>query len=566
MNFVLRPWLAPLALGLLSLALYTINLDRPPHNDELYHMLAAQGLLATGEPAIGEDGRYWRGYPLTWIVAQSLWLFGDSLSAGRLPPVVFMVGLVVLLFLFLRREAGSLAAWLGAGLFAVSPFAVDMAQFVRFYSLQGLTFFAGAWLVYHLVDERAWRRPQPWLLAAAAGLLLALAVDLQITTQLGIVGLGAWVAGTLLLTWLATSPRAKWQKTLVVVGLVALAAATVALLAVAGILGPIWADFRSTALFNAPNVDRFWFYHAWYVLFYPTLWTLIGLLTVLALTYRTKPASFALAIFGVGFILNSLAGPKSLRYIFYAQPYLFILWGIGLAAAVEWLRDSAFSAELQRRLSGSLSLLGRGWATAVARTLVFGALAFVILTNPAWLRSVSLLADITVPPQQPPTLWPAARPALQPWLTDAEVVVVANELHPLYYYGRADIVLNASRHAEIPADRRYPFAPDHRTDVPSITDAASLERVIDCHADGIFIIEAEFWGEGAAGGFMGSGSPMRDPDVERLLLERGQELALPPESRLVAVVWTTDLGPERPAMCEDLPTIEAGMATTRSAR
>lgn len=566
MNFVLRPWLAPLALGLLSLALYTINLDRPPHNDELYHMLAAQGLLATGEPAIGEDGRYWRGYPLTWIVAQSLWLFGDSLSAGRLPPVVFMVGLVVLLFLFLRREAGSLAAWLGAGLFAVSPFAVDMAQFVRFYSLQGLTFFAGAWLVYHLVDERAWRRPQPWLLAAAAGLLLALAVDLQITTQLGIVGLGAWVAATLLLTWLATSPRAKWQKTLVVVGLVALAAATVALLAVAGILGPIWADFRSTALFNAPNVDRFWFYHAWYVLFYPTLWTLIGLLTVLALTYRTKPASFALAIFGVGFILNSLAGPKSLRYIFYAQPYLFILWGIGLAAAVEWLRDSAFSAELQRRLSGSLSLLGRGWATAVARTLVFGALAFVILTNPAWLRSVSLLADITVPPQQPPTLWPAARPALQPWLTDAEVVVVANELHPLYYYGRADIVLNASRHAEIPADRRYPFAPDHRTDVPSITDAASLERVIDCHADGIFIIEAEFWGEGAAGGFMGSGSPMRDPDVERLLLERGEALALPPESRLVAVVWTTDLGPERPAMCEDLPTIEAGMATTRSAR
>lgn len=548
MSVVLRPWLAPCVLGLLSLALYTINLDRAPHNDELYHMLAAQGLLATGEPSIGEDGRYWRGYPLTWLVAQSLRLFGDSLPAGRLPAVVFMAGLVVLLFLFLRREVDSVAAWLGAGLFAVSPFAIDMAQFVRFYSLQMLAFFTATWCVYHLVDERAWRRRRPWLLVVAAGLLFAFAVQLQPTTLLGIVGLGAWVAGTLLLTWLATSQRAKWLKTLVVAGLVATGLAVLALLAVTGILGELWARFRFAQLFNQQFVDIFWFYHAWYVLFYPTLWTLVGLLTILALGYRTKPASFALLIFGVGFILNSLAGPKSLRYIAYAQPYLFILWGIGLAALIGWLRDSAFLAELQRRLSDRLTLLSQGWTTFLARALVFGALAFAILANPAWLRSITLLAGIVVPPEQPPTLWDVARPALQPWLDEVEVVVVTDELHPLFYYGRADIVLNASRHAEIPAERRYPFAPDQRTDVPSIADVTSLERVIDCHASGLFIIEEEFWGPTAV--------MLRDPEVEDLLLRRAERLELPAESLLIAFTWTTTFDGERPENCSELPTID----------
>jgi hypothetical protein len=400
-----------------------------------------------------------------------------------------------------------------------------------------------------LVDERTWRQRRTWLLAAAASLIFAFAAHLQSTTLLGIVGLGAWVSGTLLLTWLATSRRAKWQKTLVIVGLVAISVAALAALAVTGTLSRLWTDFRFTQLFNQQFSDIFWFYHAWYVLFYPTLWTLIGLLTILALIYRTKPASFALAIFGVGFILNSLAGPKSLRYIFYAQPYLFILWGIGLAAVVKWLQDSAFLAELYRRLSGRLSLLSRGWTSFLARALVFGAVAFTILSNPAWLRSVTLLAGVTMPSEQPPTLWQVARPSLQPWLDEAEVVVVTDELHPLYYYGRADIVLNASRHAEIPAERRYPFAPDPRTDVPSIADVASLERVIDCHTSGLFVIEEEFWGPTAA-------VMLRDPEVEDLLLRRAEWLELPEESRLIAFNWTTAPDTIRAADCQGLPVID----------
>ena len=148
MKILHRAGLSAVLLGLASLLLYTINIERAPHHDELYHILAAEGLLATGEPSIGEAGRYWRGYPVTWLVAQSFALFEPGLAAARLPAVLFMAGLVVLLFLFLHREAGALAAWLGAGLFAISPFAIELAQFVRFYSLQSLLFFAAAWIVY----------------------------------------------------------------------------------------------------------------------------------------------------------------------------------------------------------------------------------------------------------------------------------------------------------------------------------------------------------------------------------------------------------------------------------
>jgi hypothetical protein len=548
MKSYFRQSIAVVVIGLASLLIYVSSLERPPHNDELYHMLAARGLLETGEPSIGEDGRYWRGYPLTWIVAQSLWLFGDSLSAGRLPPVLFMVGLVILLFLFLRREVDSLAAWLGAGLFAVSPFAIDMAQFVRFYSLQGLSFFAGAWLVYHLVDERSWRQPWPWLRAAAAAVLFGFAAQLQVTSMLGIIGLGLWSASAVLLAWLATPQRSHRQNLVAVAGLLALGAAALALLAATGILARLWADFRVAPLFNQPNVDQFWFYHVWYVLFYPTLWTLVGLLTVLALIRRTKPASFAMTIFGVGLILNSIAGPKSLRYIFYAQPYLFILWGMGLAVIVRWMFDANGLAGLPRRLADRLSLLSGRWAAIVARALLFGALLFAVLTNPAWLRSVTLLAGITVPPEQPPTLWQAARPTLQPWLDGAEVVVVAEELNPLYFYGRADIVLNASRYYEIPSERRFPFAPDHRTDVPSIPDAASLERAIDCYGSGLFVIEEQFWGPDA--------HTLRDPEVEDLLLLRTERLPLPSNTRLVAFTWTTAPDTIHAADCQGLPVID----------
>ncbi len=44
-------WLAPLVLFAGCLLLYSIHLGRMAHPDEYYHILAAKGLLETGEPS-----------------------------------------------------------------------------------------------------------------------------------------------------------------------------------------------------------------------------------------------------------------------------------------------------------------------------------------------------------------------------------------------------------------------------------------------------------------------------------------------------------------------------------
>jgi len=79
---------------LFAFLFFLINLDRPPHPDELHHVLAAQQLLESGRPIIGE-GEYWRGILHTCLVAVSYELFGEGLASARMPAVL-AVGLTVL--------------------------------------------------------------------------------------------------------------------------------------------------------------------------------------------------------------------------------------------------------------------------------------------------------------------------------------------------------------------------------------------------------------------------------------------------------------------------------------
>jgi hypothetical protein len=543
-----RPWPAALLLGLASLLLYGINIERASHHDELYHVLAAKGLLETGLPAIGENGQYWRGYPLTWLVAQSFALFGPSLAAARLAPVLFMAGLVALLFLFIRREAGSsAAAWLGAGLFAISPFAIDLAQFVRFYSLQCLLFLAAAWLFYALPDRSfkarrsfAPRRQLP--MAAAALLLLAFATYLQPTTLLGVAGVGLWLMGALLLPWLIDDAVSRTTKIHVLLGLVVAGLVALALGWASGLLAELWRDYRSTSLFNRPQANQFWFYHAWHTLFYPTLWTLSGPLAILAIIKWPRLAGFLIVVFAVGFLLNSFAASKNLRYLAYAQPFLFALWGLGLAA----LLTGAWSllGQARQRLAASLAPLPARSAQWLAGLLLALSLGFLLVANPAFLRSATLLAGITVPPELPPNDWEAARSVLEPLIAEVETVVTTDELHMLYHYGRADYLLAASKFGELPPERRAPFGRDVRTDVAVINDVQSLELILRCHASGLFVTQSQHWPGGER-------TRAELAEVAPLLHALAEPLALPPRSRLVAFAWH-DLDPPDSNHCAPL--------------
>ena len=143
-----NPWVAPGAAFVFALILYSLNLDRPPHPDELHHVIAAQNLLETGRPIIAE-GEYWRGILHTWLVAISYAIFGEGLASARIPSVIAVALVVAILHVWVRNEAGSRAAWFTTVLFATSPYTVEIAQFCRFYALQLLFFTSGSIAVFY---------------------------------------------------------------------------------------------------------------------------------------------------------------------------------------------------------------------------------------------------------------------------------------------------------------------------------------------------------------------------------------------------------------------------------
>ena len=188
-----RPWLAPLIAFLSALLLFSLNLDRPPYPDELHHVLAAQHLLETGRPLLAE-GEYWRGILYTWAVAISYKVFGEGLASARIPSVLLVAFVAPILFAWVRREAGFVAALLTAVLFLSSPLTVEIAQFSRFYSLQMFSFLLGTLCFYYAVAGTlpALRRIILGVLAAA---LLVLAISAQLTSLFGILGAMSWALG-----------------------------------------------------------------------------------------------------------------------------------------------------------------------------------------------------------------------------------------------------------------------------------------------------------------------------------------------------------------------------------
>ena len=279
-----------------TLLLYCVNLDDGlTVHDELHHILAGRGLLETGEPRIA-DGLYQRTYLFTWLVAQSLRLFGDNLFAARLPAVVPMALLVAAMFVWLRATAGGAAAWTASVLFAVSPFAVGYAQFVRFYALQSLAFFLAAIALATLLQAPG--GPLRRALLAAGGLAaLWLAVALQDTTLLGVAALGAWAVAAIALPWLGNPAVPPRRRLAGLLGGAFLLLVAMLLFWQSGALAELWHRYRWTPVFNEGTIDEFWYYHGRLLLFYPTLWPATGVLGLLAVVAAPRAGLMALVVF-----------------------------------------------------------------------------------------------------------------------------------------------------------------------------------------------------------------------------------------------------------------------------
>src|SRR5262249_33366282 len=133
---------------------------------------------------------YTRALPYTYLVVGAFRLFGESVVAARVPALIAGTLWVTVVYLWTRRVAGPIAGWAAGLLLAFAPGAVYLSQISRFYSLHGLAFWTGIMGLYLLAEPK---EPSERRITTAVTLAaLALALDLVITTIIGLLGVALW--------------------------------------------------------------------------------------------------------------------------------------------------------------------------------------------------------------------------------------------------------------------------------------------------------------------------------------------------------------------------------------
>ncbi|HXV35844.1 MAG TPA: glycosyltransferase family 39 protein [Myxococcota bacterium] len=145
--------------------------------DEYYTLTSVGHILERGVPAFPDGGYYTRDLPGQYLTAASVLLFGDNGFAKRLPPALFGLASVALLFVYARPQLGRAGAAALAAVLLVSSWEVEFSRFARMYAgLQCAT------LAFLIAYDRALlgRHWHLRYLAHAAGILMVLMQELGV--------------------------------------------------------------------------------------------------------------------------------------------------------------------------------------------------------------------------------------------------------------------------------------------------------------------------------------------------------------------------------------------------
>ncbi len=467
-----------------ALLLRLIRLDHTPQWDELYHALAASSLLSDGTFSIG-DGAYYRSAGYTAIVAAFMAIGGESLVVARLPAVLSGALLVALIYAWVTREAGRRSGLFAAGLLCTLPLAVQQSQFVRFYALHALLLSACAWLLFDNSLRAAETRARVF---AGLGfvLMLLFALHLQIAAVIGVIGMGLWVVlqnGANFWERL----KASRHRNLLVSGA---GAALVAGLAAAWALGIVeWGvfNYRFAPAWAQNTLDDYLFYHRWLFDEYPLLWAGFPIAALVARRRARELTLFCSLVFCVAFVLHSFAGPKSKRFLLYAMPFFFAIWGVAISHGIELvLRVVRARAPSARET----------FATAMAWIAIGATALIVAYVNPAFRTSFDMLRLSDAQWYAPQWYrgyadWESAAKAIAPLQENASALVSGSAAKALYFMGRADYEISATNREE--TKDRAEFGRDLRSGTPVISTPESLRLIMTRHETGVVIIETARW-------------------------------------------------------------------------
>lgn len=525
-----------------------VGLSHAPHFDEFYHMLAAESLLADGDLCIANClSAYDRGAPFTVLVAGVLGLFGSSFVAARLVSVVAGLLLVGGVFWWTWRVAGRTAAVAASLLLALSPEAIYVSQFIRFYAWHGLLVWAGAAALYFAVCPSNGTDARRRLMLAAIGIAALLgAVTLQVTTLIAAVGIVVWLLVDPIARWARMEGRTRPGRLALIAGsALVFAAAGILLLERTGLLADAWRKYRSMNIHTADVANDIRFYHEFLMSSYPTLYSLVPVAFVVALAKQPTAVLLASSVFATALVLLSGGGYKATRFLFYAMPFFFALWGVALGVVLPPL--------VKRAREGVGSWLGTGanglLAKAGGGAQLTVALLCVLATNPAYntTSKMLLVSDAEWPRWKPiyrgRPEWRPAIPALREAAAQAEVVVSNAAVKSAYYLERVDAELTVSR-LFLGPDRFAPdFARDPRLGVPVFRSPEAMESVVNCYRSGLIIVEIHAWETTW-------GVP---PETAAYIVAHTEEIPLPERSDLRAFRWQSDPGAGFAQACEPPP-------------
>lgn len=544
-------WWEPALLLAVAVGLRLVHLDSAPHFDELYHLLAGLSWIREGDLCIADClSPYSRGALFTYLVGGSLALFGNEVVVARIPSLVAGSFLVVVVFLWIRRRAGRMAAWIAGLLFAVGPLAIHMSQFSRFYALHALLFWIGALAVYALVESTNGRAPGGapaaswWLragLIAVAALSLLAAYELQIMTLIGLAALAVWIAVDPFPAAARRHRGRRWMSWAAGTLLVLLLAA--GLYAVeSGLLERLWGQYRWSNLRAAGDQREILFYHHWLYGEYGPLYALFPAAAVVALARHFRLALFCSVLFVVGFVAHSFGGFKGWRLIYWIMPTFYAIWGIALAAVARPLWNRAL------RVSGRLfrGTLPARWQAAVGALGLALAVLFVAGNtgsfNTTW--KLMTLSDDEWPASKPwyrgHSNWVPVEPTLQEIADEVEVVLATSGPKAIYYLGRLDASISRGLLYGInPGSGTLApqFSRGRQTGRPILSEPEALRRVVACYGSGLIVVERGHWRRSVS-----------LPEATANFIERAtRRIPLPEKHRLLAFRWQHGAGGGTPA-------------------
>ena len=431
-------------------------IDHPPIYDELLHVLAARGIVETGSPSVA-DGSYSRALVYSRAVALAFEIRGDNLISARLPALIAGLLLVAVVSGWITLRAGPVPGVVTGIILAISPITVQMSVFARFYTFHALAIAVAVITAFEATAPT--RAATSRLLLAGLSIAAVIAAwQLQEITLIAVLGL---VVGCALTFWMARRDAGEQLRHSRLIG------PFVAILFAIAVFG--WFFTQSSSRFLVASLwaadhavePRYYLIRGADQL--PLLWPLAPALAILTLTRWKRLGAYVAALFAVCLLAQSIAAQKSMRYLFYAWPFLCAVLGCGIAAAAS---------------SGLNFMRRQRWTSGLSGPTAFAVLAAItILMSQEGQRTLKWLSGDLQPfdSRAYETDWSDAVQSLAFAIGSHQVLVTSNSMKALYYIGDYDYEFNPSVVPETRSGEE--FGTDYRTGRPVIGTVESLARV-----------------------------------------------------------------------------------------